>query len=260
MRINGHAFKPRKTRFLGGGKAAYHLGLELEMEAPDYGVLHNGVGLRRAGVMYAKHDGSLSSYGVELVTHPIAMEAWLKRTGSGPVKTFLTYVSQLREMGFTSHSNARCGLHVHVSRKALRDRVHLYWLGQLVNGGLFATLSQRTSGRDSDPFHYCQQAEFKVQHAKKPYENRIGTRYAALNLENRHTVEVRIFRGNMREERIRKAVEAVVAAVEFTRTLTSRDFRLNLTVAFRDYVVRNRETYPNLHSFLFSDRSENQCA
>ena len=242
MRLNNNVYKPRAYRNLGVG--AYHLGIELEVEAPNHYTLHRGLGSKRAGVVYAKRDGSLGEYGVELVTHPIGCDSWLKlRVKNGPVLNFLTYVEQLRQMKFTSHEAGGCGLHVHVSRTAFRDRPHLYWFGRLVNSTVFELLSQRTN------FRYCEQVPFSVAQARNG-KNNGDTRYEALNLMSPCTAEVRIFRGNMRGERIRKAVEACIAGVELARTLTSKEFFCDVSRLFRDYVDEHRTIYPNLYAYL----------
>src|SRR3989442_1085416 len=103
-------------------------------------------------------------------------------------------------------------MHFHVSRTAFTGKSHLYWFCRLVNTDLFAELSQRTQ----DGFNYCQRT---TNTSPRVFVNRTAyTRYLAVNLLNVKTVEVRIFRGNMEENRIRKNAEAVIAAVEFCRT------------------------------------------
>ncbi len=174
---------------------------------------------------------------------------------------------KLRELGYTSHVGGRAGLHIHVGLnafekksslpteepKSIKNSTHLYWFMKLVNSDLFKQLSQRQDNtlnrwariRSVNAFNFSAQ------------EDDSGTRYLATNL-TRATVEVRLFRGNMREDRVRKAVESVIAAVEFSRTLTSKDLRESLaqndhllfTKNFLKYIENNDDTYPNLAAFL----------
>ena len=66
---------------------------------------------------YVKSDGSLND-GFELVTHPCTLETHLQQV---PWRETL---EALRGMGYRSHAPGTCGLHVHVSRKALGKDVY----------------------------------------------------------------------------------------------------------------------------------------
>ena len=245
MRLREHNAKPRPTFH---GKDDYYLGIELEVEAPDYDRRAKGLAISKAPrYCYAKEDSSLNCYGWELVTHPIARSTWLSaKAKASPVTRLFDLVSGLVSLGYTSHDGDRCGLHVHVSRSAFRGGLrtsHFYWFQKLVNGNLFFKLSQRSSGN----LTFCQ------RRTMKPAEVRVGprnaSRYYAVNPTSQ-TVEVRLFRGNMREDRVRKAVESVVAAVEFSRTLTSRDWASDLDGDFCRWVSERKATYPNLYAYL----------
>ena len=256
MRLREHHIKPRPRLF---GKDTYYLGIELEVEAPDCDKRDEG--LEKAGkrppAYYAKRDSSLNQWGWELVTHPVARNLWVpgnqkpskpvpgNQKPSKPVDRFFQLVRDLAFLGYTSHDGGRCGLHVHVSKTAFGKRLkcpHYYWFCRVVNGQLFCKLSQRT-GETID--RWAAQSPVKV----KGFAGYRGSRYWAVN-QTSATVEVRIFRGNMREARIRKAIEAVVAAVEFARTRTSRNWGEDLDTAFVLWVSKNQSSYPNLYAYL----------
>ncbi len=169
-----------------------------------------------------------------------------------PIGRIMQMVGGLRALGYTSHEGGRCGLHVHVCRKAFDDSDHLYRFCRLVNNPLFAKLSQRTD------FHYCEQT--MPTSVRQPDGTlRIETNYLrarAVNLQPAKTVEVRIFRGNMREDRIRKAVESVIAAIEFTRTNTNCFGLFSPDQDFVKYVRDNSATYPNLNRYLTEIRAD----
>jgi hypothetical protein len=272
MRQHEHDYKP-SIRFF--GKDSYWLGIELEVEAKDSQGKCDGLGvLKQPKWCFAKHDGSLSSYGWELVTQPISRKLWLQqRPKKTPVGAFFKLIDELRKMGYTSHTSGRCGLHIHVSwpafegiqirrninagqiaRRQLR-RKHLYWFAKLINGALFQRLSQRDK-------ETCGQWARQVD-VKAATFHTIGyqdTRYIATNI-TANTLEVRIFRGNMREDRVRKAIEAVIAAVEFTRNVDYKEVistKLHkpgkLDSAFANYVGRHSTTYPNLTKYLLELR------
>jgi hypothetical protein len=126
-----------------------------------------------------------------------------------------------------------------------------YWFLRLINGDLFRLLSQR---RASDLEHWANQRRWSV---KENWHRSSTQRYSAVNLQQR-TAEVRIFRGNMREERIRKAVESVIAAVEFSRERAARlnneslreVWRSNLDKSFIRWAMEREGIYRNLAAYL----------
>lgn len=269
MRLQCHSAKPVPRFF---GKDSYHLGVELEIEAPREDVMNKGLELSSSPrYCYAKKDGSLSSYGWELVTHPISKDYWLgKRKYKNCVDSFFELVDGLRKLGYTSHSNGNCGIHVHVSLEAfngyngreilrpslvytpppLAKKMHIYWFMRLINSRLYMQLSQRTVDRMA-----CWSRIINVT-AKNFHnlENEFG-RYTATNLTD-STVEVRVFRGNMREDRIRKCVESVIAAVEFSRTLRLSDYKnglskeADLLKRYKEWLSVNHKLFPNMCSYM----------
>jgi hypothetical protein len=279
LRVRPHNYKP-KTNLIGSGK--YHLGIELEVEASSQDTRRAGLNSisPRQRFVYAKYDGSLDAeLGWEMVTHPISVDLWLdkKPRSNGQVVKLFNFIRTLREMGYTSHENNRCGLHVHISRCAFDGATkpklfperpvysrangrpsccylcpahngllcpHYYWFHRIVNSYTFARLSQRSND---------QLAEWASQYKVSP--GQIGLllpKYRACNPTN-NTVEVRIFRGNMKEERIRKAVEAVIAACEWARGIELhqwKELKDNVDAHFLQYVRDERDTFPNLHQYI----------
>jgi hypothetical protein len=275
------------TRFWGPRQTDFHIGIELEVEAPNEEAFDKGLNLagNRQRLCYAKRDGSLGSHGWELVTHPIASKLWLKKEHTGPLRRLRWLVGKLHEMEYTSHTNGRCGLHVHASNTAFRGgnrlvacRVpngpwgdildyqtsryftgyikgfrrehrpppHLYWYYRLVNGELFKKISQRAI------FEFChRRPQVKSMLTMREYDNH----HEAVCWMSRHnTVETRIFRGNLRWERVMKAVQAVLAGIEFTRGLTSRNWGDNIDRSFVKFVHTHKELYPDLWNYFLETR------
>lgn len=315
MREREYSYKP-PPRFFGTGPV--YIGLELEVEAPDRQAKENGLAVEsNPNWCYAKRDGSLSSCGWELVTHPICLASWMTRTsvqnyrdyhnltpgqilrvtykgvpytaevcpdgtrvlwngtiyGSisaagkairegkstngyqffgliprgatasrpDPVVAFFQLVARLKGMGYTSHDNGRCGFHMHVSRKAFSESGELrnpmfYRFKCLINGVLFRKLSQRTT------FTYCQQEPVDLSNFTYQY-----SRHCAVNT-TRETVEVRLFRGSLRETRLRKNLEAVIAALEFSREPS--DYAAPSDDKFVAWCRQRRERFPNLVGYI----------
>ena len=256
MRLRDYREKPRVKLW---GTDDYYLGVELEVEAPNLEAQQVGLKPLVWGV-HAKHDGSLNDYGWEIVTHPFARNMWLDTAPKkGPVKRFYRLVKDLRDLNYQSHDGGRCGLHAHVCRKAfglgLPLGSHFFWFARLVNGPLFRKISQRDDGSLDRWTKQIMPKIVRTRNYGPEYHRLLGVsfghcgRYVALNITSK-TIEVRLFRGNLREDRIRKALEAVVAGVEFARTRSSRNWNEDLDKEFVAYVLRNKRVYPNLAAYL----------
>ncbi len=158
-----------------------------------------------------------------------------------PTTAFFRLVKQLSDLGYKSHDSGRCGFHVHVSREGFAedgtlDNAKFFRFKSLVNGALFRKLSQR------ETFNFCQQEPV----TRDNYLHRAG-RYTAVNVTEK-TVEVRIFRGNLREARLRKNIEAVIAALEFAGTTT--EFTAPTDEQFATFVRENEDRFPNLAAYI----------
>lgn len=258
MRLNAYRAKP-KVKMQGTGP--YYLGVELEVEAPNYQTHGQGLAFNKNPRYYhAKQDGSLVN-GWEIVTHPIGRDEWLRKLnkpkyGEGPVGALIRLVRGLTQLGYRSHDSGRCGLHVHVCRKAFTAEGdvtlslktdHFFLFHKLVNGPLFRGLSQR----NEDGMRYCRQITTNPDTFGNNYD--AHGRYVAVN-KTAKTVEVRIFRGNLREDRIRKAVEAVIAAVEFTKELAAAGHGVtneaDVDRLYVAWVAEHQTTYKNLYQYM----------
>lgn len=142
---------------------------------------------------YCKHDGSLDD-GIELVFHPASIEYFMSKK-----ETLAEVFGEMIRKGYTSHKNGNCGLHVHVSLKALtKDNAYATCALARIVDNLWDELvcfSRRTEYQlDRWASRYdTKYLEFtEIVKAIKKYG-----RYTAVNMQNRHTVEIRIFRGTL---------------------------------------------------------------
>jgi hypothetical protein len=102
-------------------------------------------------------------------------------------------------------------------------------------------LAGRSSGRWAS-FADKGQLVNKVKHGWQSND-----RYSAINTENSETLEVRIFKGSLKKERVLSALEFVTACVEYTRDLKVTSNNKALSWAkFVGYVAENQNTYPHL--------------
>lgn len=152
------------------------------------------------GQAYVCNDGSLRD-GCEIVTAP--------RTLSEVKQNYHNYyglLKKLKRSGYQSHDSGRCGLHIHISKKAMSP---VKWdslkrtLGRYQT--FFKAISRRDNPNNSDPFYFC---NFTGSHG----------RYMALNTENYHTNEFRFFRGTLKPESFLASIEVILSLVECWRT------------------------------------------
>ena len=252
--IHNYNYRPSPF-FFGEGK--YHFGFELEVESRGNG-RYNGAELVQntlGGHAYLKEDGSLND-GFEIVTHPHTLEKYHNEFNWG-------VLDKLKAQGYRSWNTTTCGIHVHVSRTAFGggdpwdyrapNSTRSQWILKRQSHELrFMKLIydnqrqvERISGRSSDRYASFQDKGQLVRKVKNGYQE--NGRFSAINTENDDTIEIRVFKGSLRKERVLSAIEFVHASVEYTRDIkvTSKNHALSW-LKFTGYVATNAELYPNL--------------
>ena len=238
--VHSYSYKPRPLFF---GDTKYYFGVELEIETARTGDYQWGaemcaVAMEERG--YLKQDSSLSN-GFEIVSHPHSLQEIQD-------KFPWHMLEKLRRGGFRSWDTRTCGLHVHVSRTAFsaatsnQRETHQIKFMKLIYDNQRQV--QRLAGRQSTYASFDDKGRIIP---KVKFGNQHNGRYSAVNIENDATLEVRVFRGSLRKERVLSAVEFVHAAVEYTRNLKIAPNNKPLSWAkFVGYVSQQHETYPNL--------------
>lgn len=147
------------------------------------------------GHIYYEHDGSLEK-GFEIITHPHTIEEFFALPWAEMLDACIKY-------RYTSHDNGRCGLHFHISREAFgsTQEKQARAIAKLLR--FFDTyytdilkVSRRTAeGAERWAARYCcaDIEEAREYATGKKYAGR----YCAVNLTNRHTIEIRIMRGTL---------------------------------------------------------------
>lgn len=241
--IHSYSYRPRPmfwpTRF-----EHYYLGIELEVEVVGNESRHECASevLRvledRA---YLKEDGSLSN-GFEIVTHPHTLYEYQTAVN-------WEFLKQLSGMGVRSWNRNSCGLHVHVSRTAFNQGTYAATEAHQVRFNKLIYDNQRQverlAGRKNN--HYASFNDKGKVVPKVKYGTQSSGRYSAVNMEPENTIEVRVFKGSLRKERVLSGIEFVAAAVEYTRNLKIQHKAAPFAWArFVHYVTANSDTYPNL--------------
>ena len=234
--VNNYSFKP-KPRFF--GDSHIYMGIELEVEANQRRAnLHEGSEMlvcssKLKDRIYLKQDGSLG-YGFEIVTHPHSLEEYHNLDWG--------FLTELQEMKYKSWNTGSCGLHVHIGLIAFVNEAHQIRFTKLIYDNQRQV--ERIAGRQS---HYANFRDKGKVIPKLKNKQQDGNRYSAVNVQNEHTLEVRVFRGSLRKERVLSAIEFVHAVAEYTRSMSVAPKEKPFSWArFVAYVAVNSETYPNL--------------
>jgi hypothetical protein len=219
-----------------------YMGFELEVESngSEYGGPEHVYGVL-GDLAYFKEDGSLDD-GFEIVTHPMT----------------LAYAHEMRwdwtqgllDLGYRSWDRSSCGLHVHVDRRAFTGRLHQYSFTLLLMRN--KALSYLVAGRQGSSYaSFDKDVRAEIpKHIKGQYNN--AQRYSAVNVLPTATLEVRMFRGSLKKERILAALEYVHSAVEYSRGARSGvGAEEYLTApAYVQWLRGRKDLYPNLLGYV----------
>lgn len=152
--------------------------------------------------LYIETDGSLNDSGLELVYFPRSWDSW---------KEFYHKLDKVRTIArgnsYLSHETSTCGLHVHVSRDALRsnkcpsiiENVGKIMLLYERHFAEFVKFSRRKSSgltqwAKNNPIGYRESADpMTYYNAAEECEDR----YRAVNIRPKKTIEFRFFRGTL---------------------------------------------------------------
>lgn len=260
--VHSYGYKPFPCLF-GKSKEStpfYHLGFELEVEQRnedncyDEAVKIQEVLGARA---YMKEDGSLRG-GFEIVTHPHTLEEY---KDNFPWE----FIQVAKRNNLVSWNSPRCGFHVHVSRYAFGpgmkpgDTTEVYYQRTIIvrqqHELKFLKLIydnerqvQRLAGRKSDWARFTDKGNL-WRKVKQGYQSE--GHYSAVNVENNNTIEVRVFRGSLKRERLMANLEFVHSAVEYTRNLRVSATNKALSwIAYSGYVYQNADKYPHLLEYM----------
>ena len=170
--------------------------------------------------IYMKHDGSLGSEGVEIVTHPCSL-------------AYHQYELRWAEIGrtckahdYTSHDAGTCGLHIHIGRQQMGGTFghRQQTAGNLVllANALWDQLVRFSRREEGQLEHWacrpCLNLIFGVEYSDSELTDiALGTerhgRYQAVNLCNCSTVELRLFRGTLKRD-------TIIASIQLANNLT----------------------------------------
>ena len=187
----------------------YFMGAELEVEAynvnRDEGAYRIHEIVNPSGNygerMFFENDGSLND-GFEMITQPMSLPAM--------AETFRFLENPDAIAGLRSHMTRTCGLHVHVSKRGLTN-LQINKIVAFVNDPRHEWLIRAVARRYSTGFCNIKNKKMGSLHWRQ------DDRYEAINIQPRHTIEFRIFRGSLKYRSVMAALEFCHALVQFCR-------------------------------------------
>lgn len=272
--IHDYSYRPDAVFHTTDGNERLFFGFELEMElndrrdAADFAYRQ----LEPDDWAYLKNDGSLDN-GFELVTHPMSFDFLM---GADNSPELWNTISKLRsDYGARSYNTRTCGFHIHISRTGFNGGAHMHRFLNLVYSNEY--LFTKLAGRKSDQWAkfddvrqirnervYNDAGEFmgyRTINMGKSFKDKLFVdnryngsvandtdRYSAVNTRNRHTLELRIFKGTMDINALKAHIQLAHASVEYTRTLSVKQVADGALLhdAFVQYIINNVDIYPEL--------------
>jgi hypothetical protein len=235
------SYKPR-PEFKGTTPTNLYIGMELETEVKTYEQSRADIAkyLTTPGLIYCKYDGSLV-HGIEIVTHPMSFEYF--------TKDFIPYLKMFDGLDVEVCSSAeRSGMHFHVSRNAFTEmQLYKFLRFHHENQHFISFIGGRQLGR------YCRSYEAGHQRTIRFAKGAESSGHGSyVNTYNADTIELRYFKGNLNMMVILKNVEFIHALYMYVYALPMRVVGVK---GFVNFVNRNQNTYPTLHSFLIHGKA-----
>jgi hypothetical protein len=236
--IQSYETKPKFTLI---GKEPHFYGTELEVELIDQQSKKRGakadevVNLFDKDFVITKNDGSIKC-GFEIVSQPASLDEHKIRWA----KFFAKLPDNLQSFNTTT-----CGLHVHCSRAPL-SLLTIAKMVVFVNDDTNRSFIEAIAGRSACRHSHLEKKEYAYA---KPTAMR-GSRYEAVNLMNRDTVEFRMFKGTLKKESFFKAIEFCDALIHFCSMARYSISQCRTKENFITYVQANRKNWPHLYAFI----------
>jgi hypothetical protein len=247
--IHDWDFRPRPTFYTGlqtgGGYLRSHvcpkaitLGFELEIHHNERSNLAGRIGKTRlADFSYMKRDGSIT--GVELVSMPGTLEFFHAANWDG--------FADIIDAGGRCWGHGTCGLHIHIGRQSfvdpvtgrpIRSKFMAWYRFMHRNANNWIKLAGRHS-TDYAPWALSEaDRASRRTFAWAPLKGKIAavpsSRYSAINVQPRATVEMRFWRPSLRPATHLAALEATHASVVYA---TSELSLKNINNGAKDWSV-----------------------
>ena len=253
--IKNYHYKPSPI-FYGGEDHSLFMGIELEVDEGGESCYNAqqiiDIANDNSEHIYCKHDGSLDD-GFEIVSHPMTLNYHQNEMN------WRVVLAKAIELGYTSHNAGSCGLHIHCNRSFFGEDYDEQELA--VGRIIFITerfwnelvkFSRRTQGSlNRWAAKYATISETVSETYSKAKDRDLG-RYVAVNLQNYHTIEFRMFRGTLRYDTFIATLQLVDEICRLAVTMDDYDLE---KLSWSEFVQQiDRASKPELIAYLKSKR------
>ena len=204
-----------------------YLGVELEVDDGDdinetVKEIHESMNW-----IYCKEDGSLDD-GFELVSHPMTLDFVMNKK-----ECYEDNFKYIVNNGFRSDMASTCGLHCHVNRDFFGDNtdtqdLHIAKIVLLVNN-LWNDMVKFSRRTESQLNRWAKRYGL-IDEVNKENEEAViqcckgqNNRYFAVNLQNRNTIEFRIFKGSLNVETFYATLQLVDNICRLVKEIDLKD-------------------------------------
>jgi len=193
-----------------------------------------------------KYDGSLGPKGAEFVTMPLYYEHIINLK-----KKFTMAFDTYRSLGGYSWEDKDTGCHIHLSKDAFISRKHLetFYLGMTKNIRFIHRIAKRGENywvehpmkffKFNKKFKNISQLAFAVTSGYKI------DRHTFVNLNNKDTVEVRIYKGNLKWSSVMSYIQHCYSMFEYTMLCTLNKISFSIE-GYKEYVIKNKTRFAEL--------------
>ena len=224
--------------FQGKPEDGLYLGVELEVEVKRY---HSANFIKSQeiehcvpGFLMCKEDGSIG-YGFEMCTAPASLDIHKEM--------WPLILSEKNRINLNTFDNsANCGMHVHVSRKPLSNLV----IGKVltfINSPKTRKNIISIAGRERSEFTSFERK--KIADVQFPSRHR---RYQAVNINNKTTIEFRIFRSTTSVDHVLANIEFVDAVVRWC--MVESISNIESWKSFWSYVLEHDKRYDSMVEYM----------
>jgi hypothetical protein len=208
--VMGYRFKPA-PRFFGQGVLYYGIENEYDFPATTYKKHTDALRMLYAqdDLRYFVHDGSLN-FGVEMIFNPMTFD-------------YFSGIQELLPVEVPNSRGVTAGCHVHMSKDAFTT-FHLFKFMNFLTENVkkFHPLFQREIGEISPVTgkKYCEEVPYSAKElARTRYGNR---KYWWINLKNKATIEIRIFKAARKSSELQAIVQSLDALYYYTKDNTQK--------------------------------------
>lgn len=196
------------------------------------------------GHAICKSDGSIGDNGIEIVSTAMSFN-YIKNNN-----LFYKFYNQIKDY-LGSYSRNSTGVHIHISRDTL-TKLQILRIISFINNEMNFNYLARIAGREFFNNQYSEtifknKDVLELNKYFKDYNNLIyQAKYSAVNLSKKSTVELRIFKGNIRFDVLNRYLEFTDCLINFVK---NTKISLNDYVSFIQFVDKNKNNYPYLYAF-----------